>query len=72
MSVVREDKARIKFYPCDHTLRDGLHYSHSSCQVTGRWVLSGVDGSERTIKSCWDCQEEEWRASGGYWLDQDL
>jgi hypothetical protein len=57
---LREDKGRIKFYPCDHTLRDGLHYSQSSCQVTGRWVLSDVDGSERTFKACAWCDDERF------------
>jgi hypothetical protein len=54
----RNDTSRMKFYPCRHTRRDGLHYSPTSAQETGRWVLTEPDGTERPIKSCPNCKEE--------------
>jgi hypothetical protein len=55
---MNERQAYIKFYPCEHTLRDGLHYSQSSCQVTGQWVVaSGIEGIEIGMKGCAQCAQ---------------
>ena len=56
--MTRTDISRMKFYPCSHTRRDGLHYSQHSAQQTGRWVLTEPDGTERPIKSCPNCKEK--------------
>lgn len=38
-----------------------------------QYVLGFMIGlGKGTQEADWDQQEEEWRASGGYWLDQDL
>ena len=55
---MREDTNRIKFYPCEHTQRDGLHYSQRSVHVSGRWMLTMPNGTEISIKECCKCAKE--------------